>query len=1040
MSKRQMYGTSALLALAVLTFMGATALADSSLVGWWPLDEGTGTVAKDASGNGHDGTFQGEPNWVAGHFGSAVYFDGVNDYVDTGFTQNLGVWTVGCWVKSPAAPAALAPAGPVHREANFQINWNHTDVNFRAAVGGKVGTAWAAAKFGDLQANTWYYLAGTFDGQAIKAYTNGQLAGTKAVAGTAGAETNTLKFGKHAVSSNKGYFNGTVDDVKVFNRPLSQQEILCAMNNYSVDPVGWWKFDETSGAVAADSAGDRDGTLLPPDPNAKGLGPQWVAGKIGGGLRFAGTASGNYVDLPIGDLMSTLQSATFAVWVNWAGSGGDWQRVLDFGSGMATYAFLAANRGGTASPRFAMKNDLIGIGEQIVTASATLGTGWHHMAVSIDSATMRLMLCIDGVSVATATTLMLPKDMGVTTQNWVARSQYPADAYYKGDVDDLRIYDRALTDGEVLSMMQGGPDYGVANAPNPANKSTGALPDGILSWKAGQLAQTHDVYFGADFNSVANATLANPLGVTVSPGQTATTFPVSELTFLKTYYWRVDEVGPAPAFAVIKGSVWSFTVEALSTNLTKSNITPTASSSAKDQGPEKTIDGSGLTNDKHGTKATDMWLSDKAGPQPAWIQYQFNKIYSLNTMLVWNSNQDMEADMGYGAKDVTVEYSVDGVAWTKLGDFEFVQAPGDANCAADTKVDFGGAPAKFVKLTINSNWGDIFPQFGLSEVRFSSIPAQASSPSPAANTMGSVDLVGSAALSWRPGRGVVSHEVYLGTDLSNMALVATVAQPSYTAALEANKTYYWQVVEVNEAAKFPRWPSDIWSFRSKGAPVDPGVANLAALYAMEGNFDDSAGAGLNGVVPTDANFVPSFIDSMAGFGKAASFNGVSGTVGNYATLPIGTLLSSLSDITVVTWVNFSGTGPAWQRVWDFGTGNGNYMFLTPAQSGGSGMRFAIKKSGVSERSITAAKKLATGWHQVAVTLDSSATAVLYLDGTVVAIGAVTYLPKDLGVTNQNWLGKSQYPGDGYYKGAIDDLRIYNRVLSEGEIMYVGGQR
>jgi hypothetical protein len=813
-----------------------------------------------------------------------------------------------------------------------------------------------------------------------------------------------------------------------------------AVASAGLDPVGWWKFDETSGAVAADSVGGRNGTLLPPDPNAAGLGPQWVAGKIGGGLRFAGTASGNYVELPIGDLISTLESATFAVWVNWGGSSaGSWQRILDFGSGTnpINYAFLAANRSGTQSPRFAMCSGPLGIGEQTVTApSGVFGTGWHHLAVSIDSATMKMTLCVDGLAVATGNTLILPKDMGVTTQNWVARSQYPADAYYKGDVDDLRIYDRALSADEVMNMMQGGPGFGVANAPNPANKATGALPDGLLSWKAGQLAQTHDVYFGTDFNSVANATIDNPLGVMVSPGQTTTTFPIADLMYLKTYYWRVDEVGPAPDFAVIKGNVWSFTVEAFSTDLTASNIMATASSSVKDMGPEKTIDKSGLTNDRHSTTATQMWLSDKAGPQPTWIQYQFDKVYSLNTMLVWNSNGDMEPDFGYGAKDVTVEYSVDGAAWTTLGDFEFVQAPGDANCAADTKVDFGGAPAKFVKLTISSNWGDIFPQYGLSEVRFSYIPAVPASPSPVTNTMAAVDLADSVTLSWRPGRGVVSHEVYLGTDQSDLALVATVTQPSYTAAIELNKTYYWQVVEVNEAAKFARWPSDVWSFQTKGSPTDPGVADLAALYALDGNFDDSSGNGLNGVVPADANQVPSFIDSMEGLGKAASFDD---TKKQYVTLPIGPLLSSLSDITIVSWVNFSGAGGGWQRVWDFGSDTNNYLFLTPAQGGGSGMRFAIKKAG-TERSITAAKKLATGWHQVAVTLDNTAVATLYLDGAVVAIGSVSYLPKDVGVPNQNWLGRSQYGGDAYYKGALDDLRIYTRVLTEGEIMYVGGQR
>ncbi len=254
-------------------------------------------------------------------------------------------------------------------------------------------------------------------------------------------------------------------------------------------PVGWWKFDETSGTTAADSAGKNNGTLLPADPNSKGLGPHWVTGgEFNGAIEFRGGAGGtasDYVQLPIGNLINTLSSATFAVWANWGGSsGGDWQRIFDFGSGTSIYAFLAANRAGTQSPRFAMRSATVG--EQTVTAPATLASGWHHLAVTVDSAAMTLTLFLDAAPVATGTTTILPKDMGVTTQNWVARSQYPADSYYKGDVDDLRIYDRALTADEVGNAMGGGLGYGVANTSAPANNATDVSRDSVLSWAAGQ--------------------------------------------------------------------------------------------------------------------------------------------------------------------------------------------------------------------------------------------------------------------------------------------------------------------------------------------------------------------------------------------------------------------------------------------------------------------------------------------------------------------------------------------------------------------------
>ena len=108
-----------------------------------------------------------------------------------------------------------------------------------------------------------------------------------------------------------------------------------------------------------------------------------------------------------------------------------------------------------------------------------------------------------------------------------------------------------------------------------------------------------------------------------------------------------------------KGSVWSFTVEPVSYPIAK--VTATASSSTEGMGPEKTVDGSGLNaDDQHSTEPTQMWLSANGGPQPTWIQYEFDGVYKLDRLLVWNSNQVLESVLGFGAKSVTVEYSTDG--------------------------------------------------------------------------------------------------------------------------------------------------------------------------------------------------------------------------------------------------------------------------------------------------------------------------------------------------------------------------------------------
>ncbi len=209
-------------------------IADPDLMGWWKLDEGQGTTAVDWSGHGRNGTFQGEPVWVAGIDGGALEFDG-SSHVDTGYTENLATYTISCWVKSPDAPSGASPSGPLHREQNYQFNWNHGNDVFRGAAAMNVGGTWQAASYMPLQANNWYHLAATYDGTSFKAYRDGVLITTTPVTGAPNAESNTLKLGRHAAAAQ--FFTGTVDDARVYNRALTAEEIVKVMRG---DPYVAW--------------------------------------------------------------------------------------------------------------------------------------------------------------------------------------------------------------------------------------------------------------------------------------------------------------------------------------------------------------------------------------------------------------------------------------------------------------------------------------------------------------------------------------------------------------------------------------------------------------------------------------------------------------------------------------------------------------------------------------------------------------------------------------------------------------------------------
>jgi len=162
---------------------------------------------------------------------------------------------------------------------------------------------------------------------------------------------------------------------------------------------------------------------------------------------------------------------------------------------------------------------------------------------------------------------------------------------------------------------------------------------------------------------------------------------------------------------------------------------------------------------------------------------------------------------------VVVETSVDGATWTVLeGATLFNQATGTADYTANTAIDLAGVMAKYIKITVNAGWG-IMPQYGLSEVRFTYIPVEAREPQPAHEA---ADVaVSDAALSWRAGREAVTHEVYLSTDPDALELIDTTTEPSYAATLDLASTYYWQIVEVNNAEAISAWAGDVWTFSTE---------------------------------------------------------------------------------------------------------------------------------------------------------------------------------------------------------------------------------
>jgi hypothetical protein len=561
--------------------------------------------------------------------------------------------------------------------------------------------------------------------------------------------------------------------------------------------VGYWPLNEGKGTTTADMSGNgHNGTL--------NNGATWISpGFIGdAAVRIDGNP-GSRVAVGTWDPGDRL---TLAIWARWTGE-----------QNKAPRTGLIGKRDDWSDIGIRWFSEVMTSGEvrmrnftQTVSSPAGAMTAhineWAHVAIICDGATARIYL--NGVQVGSGAFVLGPLKTAAMGLGCKDGGSNTSTETFSGDLDEARIYDRVLSVTDIKQLFEWTGLPGKAYGATPADGQTDVARDTVLRWTPGEFTPAtkgHMVYFGENLNDVTNA-----VGVVAQDANAYT--PAQRLEFGKTYYWRVDEVDKTPGKPLFKGDVWSFTVEPQVYPVQP--VSATASSSDLGSTPQNTINGSGFTNGTHSTANPAMWVSSTTGPQPTWIQYAFDSVYKLADMHVWNYNVVFEPVLGFGFKDVTIEYSTDGTTWTLLKEVQFARAPGLDNYAAATIVNFGGVGAKFVRLTPKSNWGGIVQQFGLSEVRFYYTPVSPRQPVPASGATG---VSVKAMLTWRAGREAASHQVYFATDpnavRNGTAAVKTVTSPAFDpGSLEFGKTYYWKVAEVNEAATPKVWEGSVWSF------------------------------------------------------------------------------------------------------------------------------------------------------------------------------------------------------------------------------------
>lgn len=201
--------------------------------------------------------------------------------------------------------------------------------------------------------------------------------------------------------------------------------------------VAYYPFNETSGTMAADVTGNGHTAMM--------SGATFASGLVGNAATMNG--SNQYVILPTG-IVNGLTSFSIAAWVKLSPT---WSRVFDFGTGTTAYMFLTPPRGNPT--RFAITTSSIS-GEQYIVTNAPSTGAWQHVCVTLTGTVGTVY--VNGVALLQNLSMTLnPASLGQTTQNWLGRSQFPADQYSNGQIDNFRIYNRALAASDVMRLFQG---------------------------------------------------------------------------------------------------------------------------------------------------------------------------------------------------------------------------------------------------------------------------------------------------------------------------------------------------------------------------------------------------------------------------------------------------------------------------------------------------------------------------------------------------------------------------------------------------------
>ena len=498
--------------------------ASADLVAHWKLDEGSGNTVYDSSSYGNDGAFKGDPQWAAGYYGAALEFDGTGDNIDCGNDDSLNIAdeiTLSAWINMTQRPVV---------DSWYTIQWKEnaysmylygaddTITTLAADFWLDTGRAdiWDGPDI-DIPPNVWTHIAVTFNGTDFEFYVNGEHDYTQNEPATIEISAINLLF-----TEDGSNFNGLIDDVRIYNRALTQAEIVAAMEGGEEYPYALGP-EPVDGALIEDTwanlswrAGD---CAVSHDVY---IGDNFEDVNNGAEGTFLGNQAATEltVGFPGFAFPDGLVPGTTYYWrideINDAEPNSPWKGDI--------WSF-------SIPPKTAYFPDPVDQAEGVsvdVQLSWTGGFGSKLHTVYFGEA-------FDEVDNATGGSAQ-------GTTDYTPGTLKMAKTYY-WRVDEFDVVETHKGDVWIFTTE------GAVSALDPANGAVDVTQTPVLTWTPG-LGATHEIYFGTDESSLELKGSGNLGSESYQPGQ---------LEWNTTYYWRVNEANNANADSPWTGPLWSFT-------------------------------------------------------------------------------------------------------------------------------------------------------------------------------------------------------------------------------------------------------------------------------------------------------------------------------------------------------------------------------------------------------------------------------------------------------------------------------------------------